>query len=94
MRVWPDHLRDRKLALDQVVYVELDIVVGIEHRRRVPLRVAVDEQRAPAAASQTGGEIHGGERLAHPALVIGDRDDLCCHNSHSFNKHLSDYSTA
>ena len=56
-----DDLRERESLLDQVVDVELDVVSGIEHRRRVALRIAVDEQRPPTAARQTRGQVHRGE---------------------------------
>ena len=39
-------------------------------------RVEIDHEHPIADVGQAGGEIDGGGRLAHPALLIRNRDDL------------------
>ena len=43
--------------------------------RRVPLWIAVDQQRPLLGDRQARGKVHGGGRLSDPALLIGYRDD-------------------
>ena len=44
---------------------------------RVALGVDVRQQHPLAQLGHAGGQVHGGGGLAHPALLIGDADDLC-----------------
>ena len=45
-----------------------------EPGRRVALGVEVDHQDPVAELGQRGAEVHRGGGLAHPALLVGDRD--------------------
>ena len=47
-------------------------VVDAERGGRVALRVEVDHQHPEATERERGGEVHGGRRLADPALLVGD----------------------
>jgi len=42
---------------------------------RICLRVHVDEKNLLPSLRQTCGQVDGGGRFAHPALLIGDRVD-------------------
>jgi hypothetical protein len=46
-----------------------------QRRRRVPLRVHVQQQDAPARLAQRGGEVDRGSRLADASLLVGHHDD-------------------
>jgi hypothetical protein len=70
--------RPRQLAeRDAVEQVEGRVPVGTatEARRRVRLRVEVDEQAPFARLGEARGEVDGGRRLADAALLIRNRDD-------------------
>ena len=61
-----DHVVDRGLHV---------AVVDPEAGRRVALRVEVDHEHAVARFGERGAQVDGGGGLAHPALLVGDRDD-------------------
>ena len=42
---------------------------------RIPLRIAIDEERLLLGGSQARSEIHRGGRFADPALLIRDGND-------------------
>jgi hypothetical protein len=56
--------------------VELALVHPGAHRG-VALGIKVHQQRALAVGGQRGGEIDGGGGLAHPALLVGDGENMC-----------------
>ena len=45
-----------------------------ETRGRVALRIEINQQHAPAHRGESGGEVDRRGGLAHPALLIGNRD--------------------
>ena len=59
-------------------------LVDARARRRVALRIEIDQQHAALHRDQARGEIDAGRRLADAALLVGDRDDLasCARGSH------------
>src|SRR4029079_8962870 len=54
-------------------------LVDAAPRRRIALRVKVDEQDPPPVVGKTGGEIHGDRRLADAALLVRDDVDAAHH---------------
>jgi hypothetical protein len=73
-----DHVRDRHIAEQGVVYGELDAIARVTHaRRRVALRIEVDQQHAMATRRDRRGEVDRRGCLAHAALLVGDCDDAC-----------------
>jgi hypothetical protein len=68
-------LLQRGLAMQDLVH--RDLLVGGVHvhvHRQVALRVEVADQHAAPEARQAGAEVHGRGGLAHPALLVDDRD--------------------
>ena len=72
-----DHLADRDLVHEHVVHRFLERVrVDALGHRQVALRVHVDAQHAVPLLRERGGEVERRRRLGHPALLVGERDDL------------------
>src|SRR5438445_11643152 len=71
-----DRLADLAIADEDVVDGGTELILrNADAARGVPLRVAVDEERALFGGSEAGGEVHGGRRLSDAALLVRDRDD-------------------
>jgi hypothetical protein len=74
------HLRDDRLgqrhAADQHVIRGggQGLFVNPERRRRVALRIEIDQQHAKTAAGEHDRQIDRGRRLTDAALLIGERD--------------------
>jgi hypothetical protein len=49
-------------------------LVDAEPGRGVALRIEIDQQHAPARRRQRGRKVDRGGRLAHPTLLVRDRD--------------------
>ena len=61
---------------DHVVHRSLQVAdVDPEPGAGVALRVEVDDEHPVAEVGQAGAEVHGRGRLAHAALLVGDRED-------------------
>jgi hypothetical protein len=64
------------VADERVVDGELDAPAWVTHAGRgVALGVEVEQEGATPRVRQRRREVHGGGRLADPALLIDDRDD-------------------
>ena len=77
-----ERARDRELAQrDPVEQVERRVAVraASETRRRVRLRVEIDEQAPLARLREARGEVDGGRRLADAALLVRNGDDPGAH---------------
>ena len=64
-------------ALDEHVVDarHLGVMLDVERRARVALRVGVDEQHVQAVLRQRGREVDGRRRLADPTLLVRHGDD-------------------
>ena len=73
-----DHLFDRQLVDEDVVHRPVDLV-GVEAlaHRQVALRVQVDAEDAQPLLFEGDGQVEGGRRLRHPALLVGECDHPC-----------------
>ncbi len=71
-----DRIGQSALADNRVVYRAADALAGDAHAaRRVPLRIAVDEQRPLLRDRKARGEVYGGGRFTDSALLIGNGND-------------------
>ena len=51
------------------------MVFNAQGRRRIALRIKVDNEDAGARVGQRSRKIHRGRGLAHTALLVGHRDN-------------------
>ena len=70
-----DHLLDRQLVDEDVVHRAVDLV-GVQAlaHRQVALRVQVDAEDSHPLLFQGDGQVQGGRRLRHAALLVGECD--------------------
>src|SRR5690606_15548986 len=71
-----DELGDRAAIEEGVVDGAVEVIAAeAETAAGVALRIHVDEQGAALRRGEARGQVDGGGRLAHAALLIGDTDD-------------------
>ena len=71
-----DAVLDGRVVHDDVVDRHLEVAgVDAEAGGRVALRVEVHHEHPVVELGEGGAEVHGGRGLAHPALLVRDRED-------------------
>ncbi len=84
-KVWKGRLPHRAVGApceENVVGARALVFAGkAESRRRVGLRVQIDQQDAPIQRSQRSGEVDRGRGLSHAPFLVGDGDNAAHEDS-------------